>query len=328
MKLHEDERLFRQAIQATADRLQMKTVYVEKDYWVTLVLKDIFSSEVGEDVVFKGGTALSKCFNLIERFSEDIDLVILRREGESDGRMKAKLKRVSKSVDEKIPEVEIEGLTNKMGMIRKTAHAYSKEFSEDYGQVRDVIVLESSWLGHFEPFEESKVSSYIVQMMLATDQEGMIAKYGLEPFDVRVLSPKRTICEKIMSLVRFSYEENPIESLKMKVRHTYDLHLLLQQEKFRAFFQSEEFDTMLNRVAQDDVKSYRNKKDWLKHHPSDSLFFSRLEGSVWPEMVAAYNGEFADLVYGKLPPNNEVFATLVKIKKRIAEVEWKVEIGE
>lgn len=328
MKLHEDERLFRQAIQATADRLQIRAVYVEKDYWVTLALKDIFSSEVGEDVVFKGGTALSKCFNLIERFSEDIDLVLLRRKGESDSKMKTKLRKVSTRVNEKIPEVAIEGVTNKMGMNRKTAHTYEKVFEEDYGQVRDVIVLESSWLGHFEPFEESEVSSYITQMMLAAGQEDMVTKYSLEPFPVKVLSPQRTICEKIMSLVRFSYEDNPIDVLKMKVRHTYDLHRLLTQPALKEFFDSEEFDKMLNRVARDDVKSFKNNKDWLEHHPSDALFFNHLEREVWSGVVVAYNGAFAAMVYGELPPDNEVLATLVKIKNRIAEVEWKVELGE
>jgi predicted nucleotidyltransferase component of viral defense system len=54
--------------------------------------------------VFKGGTALSKCYSLIDRFSEDIDLVVLRREGETDARMKAKLKGVSEAVNTALPE--------------------------------------------------------------------------------------------------------------------------------------------------------------------------------------------------------------------------------
>jgi predicted nucleotidyltransferase component of viral defense system len=67
MKLHENKTLFRQAVQITADRMGIATVYVEKDYWVTYALFSIFGSDVGKDAVFKGGTALSKCFNLIFR---------------------------------------------------------------------------------------------------------------------------------------------------------------------------------------------------------------------------------------------------------------------
>jgi len=92
--------------------------------------------------VFKGGTALSKCYNMIERFSEGIDLVVLRREGESDNKMSTKIRQIGKVLCAVLPEVEIEGLTHKMGMNRKTAHTYNKEFEGNYGHVRDEIVLE------------------------------------------------------------------------------------------------------------------------------------------------------------------------------------------
>jgi predicted nucleotidyltransferase component of viral defense system len=75
MKLHENKILFRQAIQSTADQLKLPPIYVEKDYWVTLALFKIFKNEIGEEIVFKGGTSLSKCYHLIDRFSEDIDLL-------------------------------------------------------------------------------------------------------------------------------------------------------------------------------------------------------------------------------------------------------------
>ena len=66
MILHENTTLFSQAIRATAQRMGIQEIYVEKDYWVTLALKAIFTNDIGEDVVFKGGTALSKCHRLIE----------------------------------------------------------------------------------------------------------------------------------------------------------------------------------------------------------------------------------------------------------------------
>lgn len=82
MKLHENKILFRQAVQFTSDQMQIPAIYVEKDYWVTYTLFAIYNNEIGKDVVFKGGTALSKCYKLIDRFSEDIDFVVLRHEGE------------------------------------------------------------------------------------------------------------------------------------------------------------------------------------------------------------------------------------------------------
>lgn len=52
---------------------------VEKDAWVTLVLRMIFTSDIANHLIFKGGTSLSKAFNLIQRFSEDIYLGIDRK---------------------------------------------------------------------------------------------------------------------------------------------------------------------------------------------------------------------------------------------------------
>lgn len=84
MKLHENILLYRDAIRFTAQQMNLQPEYVEKDYWVTYTLFTIFNNEIGKETVFKGGTALSKCYNMIERFSEDIDLVVLRRERETD----------------------------------------------------------------------------------------------------------------------------------------------------------------------------------------------------------------------------------------------------
>lgn len=111
MKLHENKTLFRQAVQFTADQMKIPAIYVEKDYWVTYALCTIFNNEIGKDTVFKGGTALSKCYNMIERFSEDIDLVVLRREGETDSKLKSKLKAVSTVIEAVLPEAIICGQT-------------------------------------------------------------------------------------------------------------------------------------------------------------------------------------------------------------------------
>lgn len=323
MKLHENKTLFRQAVQFTADQMKIPAIYVEKDYWVTYVLFTIFNNEVGKDTVFKGGTALSKCYQMIERFSEDIDLVVLRKEGETDSKLKSKLKIVSTVVDTVLPEVTIEGITHKMGMNRKTAHSYKKEFKGDYGQVRDVIILESTWLGYYEPYTTRNIISFVGQMMLDNHQISIAEENGLLPFGLLVLEPIRTICEKIMSLVRFSYGENPIDDLKKKIRHTYDLYQLLTQEDFFKFFQSTAFDEMLLKVANDDVISFRNNNQWLVHHPNEALIFKDLD-NVWIELKTTYNGDFKNLVYGKLPKEEVILETLKMIQERLKTISWTI----
>ncbi len=325
MILHQDKELFRDAVQSTAEKMGIKPIYVEKDYWVTYALKEIFNHSIGKETVFKGGTALSKCYNMIERFSEDIDLIVLRRAGETDNKLKTKLKTLSTVAGQNLPELQVEGITHKRGMNRKTAHTYAKAFQGDYGQVRDVVVLESTWLGYYEPHTTKSIISFVGKMMLDNGQESIAEANGLLAFELQVLEPTRTICEKIMSLVRFSYGENPIEDLKKKVRHIYDLQQLLQQKEFVDFFESSSFDAMLIKVANDDVTSFRNNNQWLVRHPGEALMFKDL-ANVWDELKLIYNGDFKNLVYGNLPNEADVLVTLNSIKNRLATVKWNIQI--
>ena len=241
----------------------------------------------------------------------------------SDSKLKSKLKTISREVETVLPEVTIEGITHKMGMNRKTAHTYNKEFKGSYGQVRDVIILESTWLGYYEPFTTKSIISFVGQMMLDNQQFEIAAENGLLSFELLALEPIRTICEKIMSLVRFSYGEQPIEDLKKKIRHTYDLHQLLKQDVFLGFFHSKAFDEMLLKVAKDDVASFRNNKQWLIHHPNEALIFKDLD-KVWGTIKTTYLSDFKDLVYGDLPKEDDVLNTLKMIQERLKTISWTI----
>jgi predicted nucleotidyltransferase component of viral defense system len=88
MTLHQYPADFRALLAATAQQLGMADVLIEKDYWVTYVLRALADSTYREQAVFKGGTALSKAYGLLERFSEDVDLAIAGTEGWSNNQVK------------------------------------------------------------------------------------------------------------------------------------------------------------------------------------------------------------------------------------------------
>lgn len=82
MYLHkENKELFRDVILLTSQKLEVSEDIVEKDYYVTLILKKL--SQIEYPIVFKGGTSLSKAFNVIDRFSEDIDITFSEHLGEA-----------------------------------------------------------------------------------------------------------------------------------------------------------------------------------------------------------------------------------------------------
>ncbi|MDD2636008.1 MAG: nucleotidyl transferase AbiEii/AbiGii toxin family protein [Bacteroidales bacterium] len=323
MRLHENKELFKDAIIATSQQKGIREIYIEKDYWVTFALYTIFNSEIGKETIFKGGTALSKCFELIQRFSEDIDLVVLRNGNETGNQLKNKIRKISKSVSKVLPEIEVDGITNKVGMIRKTAHTYPHFFSEHFGQIRDIIIVESTWLGNFEPYTTATVSSFIYKMMLQNNQQALIEEYRMNPFEVLALNPKRTLCEKIMSLVRFSQTQEPIIDLRNKIRHTYDIHLMLKDDKLNDFFKSEEFEKMLLIVANDDVASFKNNNEWLANHPITTMIFSNTE-DTWNKIKDVYTSSFSELVFGEVPPETEILKTLKIVADRLNSIKWDI----
>ncbi|MES1181659.1 MAG: nucleotidyl transferase AbiEii/AbiGii toxin family protein [Flavobacterium sp.] len=324
MNLHTNNPLFQDAVIATAQRLNIPEIYIEKDYWVTAALYAIFHSAIAEEAVFKGGTALAKCHKLIARFSEDIDLVVLNNKGESGNKLKNKLKAITEAVNTIMPEVEIEGITNKFGMIRKTAHQYNKQnFQGTFGQVREQIIVEATWLGSSEPYINAEVTCYITEMMRATGQDTMIEQYNLQPFAVKALSLERTLCEKIMSLVRFSQTEEPLVDLANKIRHIYDIHMMLKKPEIENFLNSPAFDDMLIRVGKDDKVSFKNNNAWLKNHPATAIIFSAPD-DTWDKIKVTYRTTFKELVLGELPKEENLIKALKRIETRLRQVNWDI----
>jgi hypothetical protein len=250
-------------------------------------------------------------------------LVVLQDESESGNQLKKKLSKITKAVGTIMEEVLLEGVTNKRGMIRKVAYDYPITLSGDFGQVRKQIIVEATWLGRFEPYHQKNIGSYVFEMMQDANQLGVAKEFGLLPFEVNVLDAKRTICEKIMSLVRFSYGENAIVDLRNKIRHTYDIHQLLKEDRINVFFNSSEFDEMLVLVGEDDVFSFKSGNKWLEKHPKDALFFSETK-ETWSQLKDVYSNEFTHLVYGELPDENDVLETMLLVSNRLQKINWTV----
>jgi len=141
---------------------------------------------------------------------------------------------------------------------------------------------------------------------------------------VLVLRTERTLCEKIMSLVRFSQTEQPITDLSNKIRHTYDIHMMLKDAELNSFFNSKEFDVMLIKVANDDVISFKNNNKWLSNHPTTAILFSETE-NTWNQIKDTYETRFKELVFGEFPSENEIMNTLKIVAERLKTIEWNIE---
>lgn len=114
-----------------------------------------------------------------------------------------------------------------------------------------------------------------------------------------------------------------MDDLTNKVRHTYDLHQLLQEKRISKFLKSDDFETMLNQVGKDDDKANPNDKEWLAKHPSESLIFRETK-KVWGTISKTYLGSFKELLTGELPDERDVLESLLTIGKRLKHIKWKI----
>ena len=122
MKLHEVQDLFKEIVEAASHHFGIREVFIEKDYWVTYVLKNLSLSKYADKVVFKGGTSLSKGHKLINRFSDDVDVAVIITPGTTGNQMKSFIRTVEKEISCDLEEIIVESITSKGSRFRKAVY--------------------------------------------------------------------------------------------------------------------------------------------------------------------------------------------------------------
>ncbi len=231
---------------------------VEKDAWVTLMLRMIFTSNLANDLIFKGGTSLSKAFNLIQRFSEDVDLGIDRKhlgfEGDLSKGQIRKLRRAchtfvsqdlakllkkqltSYGVDESLYEVIVEN-TQVSDQDPETIKVNYKSLFGEISYLPKRVLIEVSARSLIEPNQEVNIKSLIDEHYPETD-------FAEDEFIVHATNPQKTFLEKLMLLhEEFEKPTEKIRHLRIS-RHFYDIGQILNSEfgqkalKNKALFES------------------------------------------------------------------------------------------
>jgi len=98
---------------------------------------------------------------------------------------------------------------------------------------------------------------------------------------------------------------------------------MLKKNDLNSFFLSNEFETMLLRVAKDDVVSFKNNNEWLSNHPATAIIFSETT-NTWEKIKDVYTGGFNELVFGELPPETEILKTLIRVANRLKQIKWNI----
>lgn len=223
MRLDKDPEMFRRIITNVALKQNILEVYVEKDYWLYLILKEIFKNNEN-GYVFKGGTSLSKCFHLINRFSEDIDISY------STSYEELTVGGARKKFEDIIKAIERAGL-NVSNRENLRSRRYFNQFLCPYESIvekqndnieRKVIVELAAQTPSF-PSETKEFSSFIYDYFKSIDREDLIEKYDLKPFPIQVQTLERTLVDKTFAICDYYISDN----IKQHSRHIYDISKLL-----------------------------------------------------------------------------------------------------
>lgn len=316
----------RQAVCTTTDDLlKLYEVAVEKDFWVCWILEKLFTlPKWGGILTFKGGTSLSKGWGLIERFSEDIDIVIYRGHlgfGGEDApenapsgkqekkRMKALAKACKECVSEDIfpalcqaIEKEIPADFNwelRLDPDDREAQTLLFHYPSVYGEasfyLRRAVKIELGARSDVDPSESIMISPYINKAY---------PDLFTESFEVKAVAPERTFWEKTMLL----HEENHREkkARRFLARHYYDIFCLMKAGiADRAAKDMDLFQRILD-----------HRKFYFKHNWMDYSTIAPGTLRILPkeENMSDWESDYEDMVkemfYGDAPAFDEILKTI------------------
>ena len=313
MKLHHDINLFSDTLRAASQHLDIKLEFVEKDYWITLVLSRLAKSKYIDESVFKGGTSLSKGYNLIERFSEDVDIAIINDKGKTGNEIKTIIRTIEKEITPDLTELQMEGVTSKGSRFRKSVFEY---VTTEKGNANNKLIVEINSFANPFPYKRLTIQSMVFDFLMQTKNEKYIEQFNLQSFEVNVLSKEQTLLEKLVSLIRFSFKENTIESISEKIRHFYDLYYLMKNSECIEFVASDSFKTQFDTILEHDRAMFEEPSGWQTKTISESPLVNDFT-NVWQQLKEKYQTELSALAYRPIPNENDVAKCFEELIKRI-----------
>ena len=217
--LHHDSSLFEQVILRVSEDTGIEASIIEKDYYVTLFLQRIVAHQ--PNIIFKGGTSLSKCYKLINRFSEDIDLNIDTESHPTEGQRR-KLKEAIVSIIEEFGFT----LTNPDKVrSRRDYNRYVVDYPTIFptSYLKEHLIVETAVYIKAYPCKRMLASSLIHDYLKRNGYDELIEQYGLQPFELNVQAAERTLVDKVFALGDYYLSD----AVHEHSRHVYDIYKLL-----------------------------------------------------------------------------------------------------
>ena len=230
MNLHLNKELFKEIIDTLNTRSGIAIDIIEKDYYVCLILEDLSRKQDYLKAYFKGGTAIYKILDTMNRFSEDIDLTVRMQEDESNTRNRKRLKESALSY--KLDGLDLskeECIDNKGSVtgIYKYISAYSN--SEIPLQRAGKIQVEATSFTVSEPVEKCIIEPLIYKLSNDVEKKILEERFEVSKIEIEVIKLERMFIDKIFA-AEFYYIRQMFTDVS---KHLYDISILFANDKIQ-----------------------------------------------------------------------------------------------
>lgn len=321
MNLHTNTTLFRQSLRAVSTRNGISEVFVEKDYWITLVLLQLAESAYASQVVFKGGTSLSKGYGCIHRFSEDVDVAVITNPDASGNAVKTLLRQVEKSMMSELREIHLEGVSSKGSRFRKTVVEYptiqANALTKQANTLTNRLILEVNSFANPYPFHQGHIRSMIAEFFEQEQRADFLEEYGLHGFTLNILAKEQTLVEKMVSLFRSSFDQYPLQGLGQKIRHFYDVYYLMEDADCLSFVGAGKFTEEFHRLFAHDKAIFDDPQGWHMKSYTQSPLVSEEFPAIWQQLSTRYREELSALAFAPIPDESAVAERFLALVRRL-----------
>lgn len=314
----------------TANNLGLPPDAIEKDWWVTLALQAIFELPIGKYLVFKGGTSLSKAWNLIERFSEDIDLAIDRSFWGFEGELsKNQIDKLRKKSCQYVSTQLKDDLHDKLIGLGLTTKDFSLKERAIINTDTDPQILELNYVSLFEQntylpqrvlievgarsLKEPAENRFLQSLIGQNFKESSFAD---NPFEVLCVNPQRTFIEKVLLLHEVFLKETDKINLNRMSRHLYDIHQIMDTDFG--------LNAVKNSVLFQIIVAHRQKYtpvrgiDYAFHTPQTiNIVPPKQSLNAWKQ---DYQIMKSNMIYGDAPSFEFLLKRMEELKVRFSEM--------
>ena len=330
LQLPENEKV--EIINQMHEETKLPQVIIEKDLWVTAVLRALFALNYSENLSFKGGTSLSKCWNLIERFSEDIDIAINREyfgfigdtftiKQISKNLRKATCKFIRNNLQFDLArKMEENGISTdlfsvKMNITPVTTIDPEKIFVEYKSvfnaspYIKNTVVLEIGGRSMKEPLQKVEIQSFI-------DKYFSQATFSEKSFEINVVVPERTFLEKVCLLHEEFFKLSESIRVERMSRHLYDLARMMDTPVVE--------NALQNKDLFQSIVKHRRMFIAMKDFDYETLSSATLNIIPPKSVIAKWEDDYnkmQTMIYGKSLSFNDIIDKITQLNEKIKETQ-------